>query len=79
MDQKKTELPVPKIIVDRNRCTGIGICESIAPEHFEVGDDGALTLISDRFTESDYEAVEEAVRSCPAKALKLDLSTLESV
>jgi ferredoxin len=59
------------IVVDRTRCTGIGICESIAEEYFEVGDDGALILHSETFTEQDRATVEEAVRACPAKALKL--------
>jgi ferredoxin len=65
-------LPELKIVVDRTRCTGIGICESIAPGHFEVGDDGALILIDENFTAADREDVETAVRSCPAKALKLE-------
>lgn len=60
-----------KIIVDRGRCTGIGICESIAPDHFEVGDDGTLVLLKENVSEEERELVEEAVRSCPAKALKL--------
>jgi ferredoxin len=60
-----------KIIVDQGRCTGIGICESIAPGFFEVGDDGALTLIRADFAEDDRADIEEAVRSCPAAALSI--------
>ncbi|MBT1257694.1 ferredoxin [Rhodococcus erythropolis] len=51
-----------KIIVDRGRCTGIGICESVAEDYFEVADDGSLIL--------HKELVD--VRACPAKALTLD-------
>jgi ferredoxin len=29
-----------KIVVDRAKCTAIGICESLAPAHFEVNEDG---------------------------------------
>jgi NADPH-dependent 2,4-dienoyl-CoA reductase/sulfur reductase-like enzyme len=32
------------ICVDRGRCTGLGICESFAPDVFEVDDDGNLVL-----------------------------------
>jgi ferredoxin len=59
-----------EIIVDRERCTGIGICESVAPEYFEVDDDGKLTLIGVP-DESQRALVDEAVRSCPARALRL--------
>jgi ferredoxin len=60
-----------KIIVDENRCTGLGICESIAPEFFEVGDDGALVLLRSQFDEADRADIEEAVRSCPTLALSI--------
>jgi ferredoxin len=60
-----------KIIVDENRCTGLGICESIAPDFFEVGDDGALVLLRSQFEEADRAEIEEAVRSCPTLALSI--------
>jgi ferredoxin len=60
-----------KISVDADRCTGIGLCESVAPGFFEVGDDGALTLLRDRFGEADRAAIEQAVQSCPAAALSV--------
>ena len=36
-----------KITVDRVKCTGLGICESLAPNVFEVDDDGDLVLLTD--------------------------------
>jgi ferredoxin len=60
-----------KIIVDENRCTGLGICESIAPGFFEVGDDGAMVLLRGQFGETDRAGIEEAVRSCPTLALSI--------
>jgi ferredoxin len=61
---------VKRIHVDRARCTGIGICESIAPAVFEVDDDGTLVLSAET-VQHDLETVEEAVKSCPAMALTL--------
>ncbi len=61
--------------VDFTRCTGLGICESVAPDFFEIGDDGRLTVVRADLkdaTEEEREAVEEAVRSCPTAALRLD-------
>jgi ferredoxin len=60
-----------KIIVDENRCTGLGICESIAPGFFEVGDDGAMVLLRGQFGATDRGDIEEAVRSCPTLALSI--------
>ncbi|MDX6255427.1 MAG: ferredoxin [Frankiales bacterium] len=62
-----------KIIVDRDRCTGIGICESISETRFEVGDDGGMLLLRDDVPDGDREEVELAVRSCPALALSLQV------
>ncbi|GAA3667499.1 hypothetical protein GCM10022224_034650 [Nonomuraea antimicrobica] len=56
--------------MDRTRCTGIGVCESVAPDVFEVDDDGTLVLSSE-LVEHDLDTVAEAVRSCPALALTL--------
>jgi ferredoxin len=60
-----------KITVDRSRCIGSGICESIAPEFFEVGDDGVQVLLREDFDQADSGAVGLAVRSCPALALSV--------
>ena len=60
-----------RITVDRARCIGSGICESLASEFFEVGDDGELVLLQENFDEGDQADVEEAVRSCPTMALSV--------
>lgn len=57
--------------MNRGRCTGIGICESISPAYFEVGDDGVLILVRETVDDADRAEVEEAVRSCPAAALTI--------
>ena len=59
------------IVVDRGRCTGIGICESISPDRFEVDDDGTLIVRDDLVTPDTLAEIEDAVRSCPAAALSL--------
>lgn len=57
-----------RIVVDRGRCSGMGICESLAPEHFEVGDDGVMRLLRE---EADTVAARSAVGLCPARSLTL--------
>lgn len=60
-----------KIKVDRDKCTGLGICESLAPDVFEVNDDGDLELKTDTVPDGELEDVEEAVAGCPTEALRL--------
>ena len=60
-----------RIEVDRARCTGLGICESLAAEYFEVDDDGVLVLLKDDVDGADLRSVREAVRGCPTEALRL--------
>jgi ferredoxin len=59
-----------KITVDRPRCAGTGNCEALAPDAFELGDDGIVRLLRDDFDATGDE-VAEAVRSCPTGALAM--------
>lgn len=60
-----------KIDVDRSLCTGIGMCESYAPELFEIDDDGVLMLLSEEVSGDAVRDVEVAVQACPTAALRL--------
>jgi ferredoxin len=60
-----------EIHVDRARCTGIGMCESVTADYFEVLDDGTLALHRVDVPGHDLALVEDAVRACPAAALSL--------
>jgi ferredoxin len=59
------------VYLDKSRCSGVGLCESIAPDHFEVADDGSLTILRERIDTADVELIEQAVSSCPTLALSL--------
>jgi ferredoxin len=61
-----------KVVVDFNKCTGLGICESMAPDLFEVNDDGALVLLKEDITDDELQSVEEAVAGCPTGALRIE-------
>ncbi|QFS90390.1 Ferredoxin [Mycobacterium sp. THAF192] len=61
-----------KVRVDFAKCTGLGICESIAPEFFEVNDEGALILLRESIAEGELQSVEEAVAGCPTAALRIE-------
>ena len=61
-----------KIKVDWAKCTGLGICESFAPDVFEVDETGALVLHTTEIERGQREAVERAVLGCPTEALSLE-------
>ncbi|MGW1675378.1 ferredoxin [Streptomyces sp. NPDC002324] len=61
-----------KINVDRVKCTGLGICESFAPDVFEVDEDGHLLLLRERATPELLESVRAAIDGCPTEALSLE-------
>jgi ferredoxin len=57
-----------RISIDRSLCNGHGVCEAIAPEVFELGDDGLAVV---RAIMSDDDAVQEACDSCPMGAISI--------
>ncbi len=61
-----------RIVLDESKCSSLGMCESVAPDVFEVGDDGALQLLQAEPAEDRRGQVEEAVAACPTGALRLE-------
>lgn len=61
-----------KIIVDRTRCSGLGLCESVAPDVFEVSDGGEVVLKTAEVPEDQLAEVEDAVAGCPTEALRIE-------
>ena len=60
-----------KVHVNSQICAGFGICLGIAPEVFELHDDGyAIVLVSEVPPEFE-DAVRQAVNQCPASAISL--------
>jgi ferredoxin len=57
-----------RISIDRSLCSGFGVCESLAPDVFELGDDGIAVL---RAGMSEDEAVREACDACPVGAISI--------
>ena len=60
-----------KIILDRPRCEGHGLCEEVAPNLMHLDDDGELVLDVEVVDDSNIDAAKAAVRVCPVAALKL--------
>jgi ferredoxin len=61
-----------KIVLDETKCSSLGMCESVAPDYFEVGDDGELNLLDVSPPDDKRALIEEAVAACPTAALSLE-------
>jgi ferredoxin len=62
---------VIRIEVDRDRCASTGGCEALAPQVFEIGDDGALVVLRPEPDQADLPDARNAVAACPTRALTL--------
>jgi ferredoxin len=60
-----------RIVVDRDKCTGLGMCEAEAPDLFEVQDDGSLLVLIEKPDEDRRAELEASVESCPTEALSI--------
>ncbi|MBN2450667.1 MAG: ferredoxin [Lentisphaeria bacterium] len=61
-----------KLRVDRETCTGCGLCAEICPAVFEMGDDD-LARVKGNAVPADAEAdCREAVESCPVEAIRIE-------
>ncbi len=60
-----------RVAVDRELCVGSGSCEVLAPDVFEVDDDGVLAVLEPDPDGEQLAAVRDAVQACPTRALTL--------
>jgi len=61
-----------KIVVDRTKCSSIGLCEATAPDIFEIGADGALNILMDDVPADRRADLESACENCPTQALSIE-------
>ena len=60
-----------RIHVDRDVCQGLGMCEAMASDFFELDDDDVLHVRQESPAEADRAHVHSAVQACPVLALTL--------
>jgi len=61
-----------RVEFDADRCASVGMCESVAPDVFEVGADGYLVVLEPEPDEAHRAEVESACDSCPTGALRVE-------
>ena len=60
-----------RIVVDMDLCQGHGVCESEAPDLFEVDRDRKVAVLDEQPGEDQRTALELAVKYCPTHALSI--------
>jgi sterol 14-demethylase len=60
-----------RIVVDDDLCQGHGVCESEAPDLFEVNRDRKVELLDAAPSDDLRRAAELAVKYCPTHALSI--------
>jgi ferredoxin len=61
-----------KVTVDYDLCASNAVCMSIAPDVFEVRDDGFLYVLNDSPGPEFAERMREAKNSCPTGAITIE-------
>jgi ferredoxin len=60
-----------KIVVDYDECASNGVCMGMAPEVFEVRDDGFLYVLDEHPGPALQEKVRQAANGCPTGAITI--------
>lgn len=61
-----------RIIADRSRCCGYGLCATLCPEVYKLDDEG-LVYVESEFVPAEFEnGAREGAAACPAEALTIE-------
>lgn len=62
-----------KIIIDQETCIGCGACTAVAPEIFELNEEGkAKPKKTDDLNEEETTKAKEGADTCPVQAIKVE-------
>jgi ferredoxin len=60
-----------KVVVDFDVCASNAVCMGIAPEVFEVRDDGFLYVLDENPPSALWDKVRQAAQNCPTGAISI--------
>ena len=61
-----------RVVVDMTKCSGLGLCEAVSPDVFEIGDDGDLIVHVHEVHSERATELEEAAAACPTQAITIE-------
>jgi ferredoxin len=65
---------VGTIHVDREACCGNGMCVALAPEWFDLDENGVVVLLAPNVTAEQVDTIDRAAANCPTAAITLGRS-----
>ncbi len=63
---------MPVVKADLTACQGYANCVVAADDYFDIDDDGVVIVLQSEVPGAERGRVEEAVRSCPVSALRME-------
>lgn len=67
------ESELVRVVVNRNRCMGWGVCYSHAPEIYQPDAEGYCVVVKPHVDPSLLEKAIEGAASCPERAIRVEL------
>jgi len=64
--------PAFRVIVDRSRCCGYGLCAQLCPEVYKLDENGLVFVESDLVPAGQEEEAKEGAAACPAEAIVIE-------
>ncbi|MEB4616493.1 ferredoxin [Leucobacter sp. M11] len=64
-----------RVVSVPGRCQGYASCVITDPDRFDLGPDGRVLILKPVIQAGELGLAEEAIRACPAAALKKELET----
>ena len=61
-----------KVIINKDKCLGCGMCVGINSDVFDFDDDGLAVADSDKISDENIEEIKDAINSCPVGAIEDD-------
>lgn len=61
-----------RVLVDAQVCESNALCMGVAPEIFDVPDEGPVEVLNAHPSEDSRAAAEEAARVCPVQAITIE-------
>jgi ferredoxin len=61
-----------RVSVDLGKCQGYANCVAVAPDVFDLADNGLVLLLEEEPADDRAEDVQQAVRLCPVQAIVVE-------
>ena len=61
-----------KLIVDKDKCIGCGMCVNSFPDYFDFDDEGLSEVKKEEVEPEEKKEILDAVEMCPTEAISID-------